>query len=644
MITKLFAECKLRLKAALLFLFFLGILSARGQSEDCKLSIGTNLGGISDWMTEMPFVDMMHNARTWGTRNQTDWIEGDVNEWNTELAHRVEKDENGYPLEVPFFFDDAALEDSQIIFTVWAYLAAWPSGIYTCFYEGEGEIQFGADGEVIHAEPGKLTVNITPSSEGGFLEMKITRSKRGNHIRNIRLIMPGHENTYQDQPFNPLYLEKLQPFKALRFMDWGSTNNWGHDNMWECDDEPSDTILTPWDQRSRMAHYTWATNKGVPYEMMCDLCNTLGVDMWVCMPHCASDEYILQAATLIKDRLNPTLTIYAEYGNENWNWMFGQTQWLNTFFCENRGIPWPEGIVDKTQNHLDLWTNVFASQPERLVRVAGVQTAWQDVANRTIRNLRANSFDAVAVTGYFGLHETDDNLLDEMGAEATAADIARMIRQSMKTEIEWISSDYEELAVPLGKKIVYYEAGQHITPTPFGEEPTYAQALLDIQRDTALYNLYNEWFDLVGGLIPEGDKAVYMNFSFVGSLSARYGSWGILETLYQDTSMVYAPKYQAIAEYIQKCNNEVSNKFLQPAGSFPETLKIIKRGSKHFVILSEEPMHEVKIFSFTGQLLYAIQVPNKEYTDISLSRLTTGNYIVVVTAGKQPISRKIRID
>jgi len=93
-----------KFKLSILILFISTIVFS--QDSYCKLKIGTNLSGICDWMTEMPFVDLMHNARTWGTRNQTDWIEGGINEWNTELADSIEKDENGYPLEVPFLLMD----------------------------------------------------------------------------------------------------------------------------------------------------------------------------------------------------------------------------------------------------------------------------------------------------------------------------------------------------------------------------------------------------------------------------------------------------------------------------------------------------------------------------------------------------------
>jgi hypothetical protein len=634
-----------KIKIKLVVLLLCISIPSFSDNNDCKLKIGTNLSGISDWMTEMPFVDMMHNARTWGTRNKTGWVDGWKNEWNTELADSISKDENGYPLEVPFFIEGKALEDSQIVFTVWAWLRAWQAGVYTCFYDGEGELEFGANGEIISFEPGKLKVKIEPDAEGGFLEMKILRSKRGNHIRNIRLIMPEQETTYTTQPFNPRYLEMLKSFKAIRFMDWGQTNNWGHDNAWTCADEPSDTILSGWDERSKMTNYTWATNKGVPYEMMCDLCNALGVDMWVCMPHCASDEYIREGAKLIRNRLNPTLHIYTEYGNENWNWMFGQTQWLNTFFCEGRGKAWPEGIVDRVQNHLDIWTEVFADDPTRITRVAGVQTAWQDVANRVIRNLNPKRFDAVAVTGYFGLSEEGDAVLDELGTSATVADVARFVRKEMKeNEIGWIESDYKELGIPLGKEIIYYEAGQHITPTPFGEEPSYSTALLDIQRDTALYNIYMEWFGMIEELIPDGEQALYMNFSFVGDRSARYGSWGILETLDQDTSEVYAPKYQALMEQIGKCSEVTVSNPNKTISDSPDKISFIKRAPKEYTVLTNSPIRGIFLYDQLGRQILNRSGNDRYQINLTVESVPKGIYILMVKTATSRSSKKVIID
>lgn len=616
------------MRTIILLLFVLFTLPNFAQNQTCKLNIGTNLSGLSDWMTEMPFVDMMHNARTWGTRNRN-WIGGDAqNHWNTELSHLIEKDKNGYPLELPFYSTDLALEDSQMVFTVWAWLEAWKSGVYTFFYDGEGDFNFRADGKIIKNEPGRAEVEIIPSTDS-FLELVITRSVKGNHLRNFRLIMPGHEQSYSIQPFNPLYLERLADFAALRFMDWGSTNNWGENNARENYDEPADTVLVPWAERSKMQYYTWAHNKGVPYEMMCMLCNTLKKDMWICVPHSASNEYITEMANLIKETLDPELKIYAEYSNEIWNWMFGQTQWLNTFFCEGRGISWPEGIVDNVQRNLDIWNNVFADQRERLVLVAGGQTGWQDVTNRIVHNLRPGSFDALNITAYFGLSDEADAQLDALGSDATVSDVVYWVRKNMhEQEINYIINQHQ-LAQELNLPIVFYEAGQHITPHPFGEEPTYAKALLDLHRDTAMYNLYNEWFNLVESVLTGDEKSMYMNFSFVGGRSARYGSWGILETLDQDTSVVYAPKFQAIINKIYQCNSTVNNApIIQSISDADVRLKQVENNA--FAIESSYPIKNINIYNANGQIIRSLMCPGPKEYDFQMDNNARGLYLIEV--------------
>ena len=110
-----------------------------------------------------------------------------------------------------------------------------------------------------------------------------------------------------------------------------------------------------------------------------------------------------------------------------------------------------------------------------------------------------------------------------------------------------------EIADVLKIPMLYYEGGQHLTPTPFGEEPTYADALIGIQRDASLYKLYNEWFDFLKTLNTTSEPSLFMNFSFVSSRSARYGSWGILETITQNVDELPAPKYQSIMEQINAC-------------------------------------------------------------------------------------------
>jgi hypothetical protein len=70
--------------------------------------------------------------------------------------------------------------------------------------------------------------------------------------------------------------------------------------------------------------------------------------------------------------------------------------------------------------------------------------------------------------------------------------------------------------------------------------------------------MYNEWFDFLRTLQEGEEPLQLMNFSFVAGRSARYGSWGILETMDQDTTTIPAPKYAAILEAIEACDLNVS--------------------------------------------------------------------------------------
>lgn len=48
---------------------------------------------------------------------------------------------------------------------------------------------------------------------------------------------------------------------------------------------------------------------------MVKLSNLMGKDMWVCIPHLASDDFIARLGQLIKDTLRPDLKVYVEYSN-----------------------------------------------------------------------------------------------------------------------------------------------------------------------------------------------------------------------------------------------------------------------------------------------------------------------------------------
>src|SRR5207244_9294680 len=68
----------------------------------------------------------------------------------------------------------------------------------------------------------RVEIKLVPDNIG--LYVKIVSSSAADHVRNIRVLMPGTESTYQTQPFNPAFLAKIAPFTTLRFMEWNNMN------------------------------------------------------------------------------------------------------------------------------------------------------------------------------------------------------------------------------------------------------------------------------------------------------------------------------------------------------------------------------------------------------------------------------------
>jgi hypothetical protein len=605
-----------------LSLIFLKLSLSAQLPDSCKLVFGTNLGGLADYGTELPFIDMMHHSRIWYTKD----VGNPNSPFDSGAADSMSYRSDGYPTHLPQ--EIAGRTYTQRVATIWAITDGWQSGQYVVLWDGSGSLSFwGGISNIQQTSSNRITFDFM-NPLGSILEMTLLESEFSDPVRNIRVINADFENSYLDQPFNPIWLEKLNSFKSVRFMDWGATNNWGQSESWSWQNPE----LAEWDERSKMDHYTWAYNKGIPYEMMIRLMNDFDLDGWVCVPHNAGDDYIYQMAQLFHNQIEIDRNLTVEYSNEIWNWMFGQTQWLNHYGCELQGISWPEGIVPYIQNCMDIWTGVFGSDSSRLKRAVGVQTAWLDVSQRISFNMEAGSFDLVSPTYYFGLSdETLEAELDVLGPAATVADVAQRVRQSRnQNEKPWMQAIKDELATPLGLPMAFYEGGQHITPNPFGEEPTYSQALLDIQRDTTMYNLYNEWFTFLRSL-QQGDEPLHcMNFSFIGQRSARYGSWGILETMDQDTALIPAPKYRALMENIfPGCYNVTfvnENPGVDEIRMYPNPAC----SEVYMDLTSHQSISRIEIMDVSGKIITEFFSPFSPLLRLDLTQLHNQMYLINV--------------
>jgi len=494
--------------------------------------LGMNLGGISDFSPVTPFVDIFRTSR--------EWISQDVvgGPWD-----------NGNPISVDSDGWVTSLQPGQAAASIMItnLVGVYPSGEYICLYDGEGTLQFLGDASEVSSTPGRVVVNINPT--GVLVRLRITATNPANYLRNIRLIMPGFENTYITQPFHPDFLASISNFKVLRFMDWGRTN---------------DSEVSTWADRTTLNSFTQArvngVHAGVALELMVDLANANLSDAWICIPHLATDDFVQQAATLVRDLLDPRLRVHFEYSNEVWNGLFPASQYAQT-----QGIA--AGLsTDPTRAKLwwysqranevfTICSNVFAQQPERLVRVIAGQSSnpwvgiqvmdWNANTGGLDSSTVADRFDVYAVAPYFGGYlgrEPQSNITVNMSVTevlaACDADSQVINGFGGNTEANVLN------ATARGISLISYEGGQHLVGVFAAQE---VLALTDLfiatNLDMGMRQIYaddlNRWNTLGGGL--------YMPFSHVGK-GNKYGSWGVLESQNQDIAT--APKMLGLMDYL----------------------------------------------------------------------------------------------
>lgn len=510
-----------------LFGLVLVLPSTSAQETRGRLDLGMNLAGVSDYGAEYPAIDLMTATRGWFTHN-AGWIDGGKNAWDTEKAQLVKYGSDGLPVsELPIRLEGT--EGPQVLSTLWANAKALGPGPFVLTWSGEAEVVPDMGAQNLQRSPGRVVFDLKGED---LLRITVTKNNPARPLKNLRLVNQRFEA--ETGRWNPVWLAKLKPFTTLRFMDWGATNG---------------SPLVQWSDRAKPEFFRWTTAAGVPYESMIDLCNTLGVNGWINVPHLASPEFIAEMARLFKAGLKPGLKLYVEYSNETWNWMFAQTNWLNQ--TGNQGQTWPERIVPFHQRAFDLWTKEWKDRESDLVRVVGVQTAWLDVATRVAKNLRPGSFDAVAGGFYLGLSEESTKELARLGSKAAGADVLRLAAADMERIHKADLAALDRLAGQLGVRLVLYEGGQHFTPHPFGSVQPYNQALVDANRGEGIYRLYLAWFDYLKTLRSAkiGRGLTALHFNLASPPSGQYGSWGALESVWdQPPYLKSAPKYQALID------------------------------------------------------------------------------------------------
>ena len=534
--------------------------------ETQPLPIGTNLHRLADWSPQLPFLDAFKSSRAWITQNWgiTQNEEGQYEYvWNTEESAQLDLDENGWLKSLPAPEDDP--EYTSVGTLMFRDVGSYPGGKYVVLYEGEGTIEYALDAQKDESAstPGRDVIEVTPSNAGIWLRITSTDPDHtGDYLRNIRVVPEKYEYA-TSQVFNPDFLEKIQPFNALRFMDWMATNN-SNQGEWSQRPVPDSSIFS---------------GEIASLEIMVELANRTDTDPWFTLPHMATDEYVTNFAQYVKDNLDPDLQVYVEYSNEVWNNQFaqgwwveeqGKKEWFDSAHSNyTKRIDW---FGKRTTEITQIWDEVFDTDKDRVIGVLGAQAANSWTGTRALKyswsedpkSHKEYGIDAIAIAPYFGSYlgspeneaeveswtDEPDGGLNQLFEELTQGGVLSNGADggALQQAYDWTFA-YAHLAEQENLTLLTYEEGQHLNGY-YGVENNQAitELFIAANRDPRMGEVYQEYFTTLHSLGID----LSMNYTDV-SRYTKSGSWGILEHINQEDS----PKYNVIKTATTKITHDL---------------------------------------------------------------------------------------
>lgn len=387
-----------------------------------------------------------------------------------------------------------------------------------CRFAGKGAFSAGGIAALSGQSANQVDLVLRPTGgEGDGAWIELTQTSFEDPVRDIDCREAGRP---VDERFHPDFTELVREFHILRFLDWQRTN---------------DNFAVAWDERSTPRSSSQVASAGVAPEDMVDLANLMGADPWFLMPYRADDAYIRSFAELVHQRLDPRRVVYVELGNEVWNDMFDAAQQ-----AEREGIALGLAMdnpkraqtiryADKVCRAMRIWADVFADQPDRLVRVASSQNAYPELAEIILSHKNtADCIDALATAPYIWLNLEGKRISD---TEWIFAQMPRAVEDAIA-----FAARNRAIAASHGKRYIAYEGGQHLV-TPDLE---LARA---IQRDPRMGEVYRSYL----ALWDERIRSELVLYASTAPIS-EYGSWGLRE--YSGQPEAQTPKLTAVRRFM----------------------------------------------------------------------------------------------
>lgn len=522
------------------------------ESPERGRRVGTNVAPVSYWSQSYPFVDLVKGAEGWISGHGETWDDG----------REIATDEHGWI---------RSLEPGQIarLFLIGGQ-PHHPTGRFVVTYQGRGHIDY--EGRVSNLERGRGRDTFDLATPDGLF-LNITEVDPDDPIRNVAVFLPGgrcegdamqyceddetcgigrcvalHE-TPQNY-FHPVFLKELKPYSLLRFMDWQDTNR--------LRDVPDDEERPPIVEYDDIPVYDTAFWHPVPTRVMLDITNHLEADIWLSIPHTASDTYIEELAAILEHRQSFRFKAYIEYSNEVWNDRFDQHHWVNARGCAEYGEEPCEGdealrlgrrwFAARTAHIAAVMKRVMGE--DRVVAVMGAQVGggrdwWVEQLLQVEHEGRPvhEQVDAVAVAPYFGGEEDDPETVFATDDQGRYRILVRADAEHGGV-FDWVRTDLEALGtLPEGSvRYLAYEGGQHLV----SYDESVMQGFHEANRAPQMERVYDQYLRTWASLT---DDALFVHYTSASGWN-QHGAFGSRER--QGQSLRETPKARALLRFIAR--------------------------------------------------------------------------------------------
>lgn len=501
-----------------------------GGTSSVVPPVGQNLAAYRYYSNAWVFLDVMTRCSGWTPYLIGGGTSGDL-----------ETDSNGWPvLDTGARAWDGNHALDQRVRTQLFLNADLPIGDYTMLYEGDGTIVFSQAGytTTVSSAPGKTVVTLDGTKS---CRLAIYNSDPANPIKNIRIIMPNEGGSDYEADyiagarFHPRFLNLVRDLNTIRFMDWQHTNN------------PKGQGLD-WSKRATEHFMSQAINdgRGVAIEWMCELCNEIQANMYVCIPHEATLSYTQSMAELIYSRLDSTLECIVEYSNEVWNAGSFPQYFYMVAGAGATGLSRHAYYASRAVDRFDIFVTAFGGT-SRLTRVIGTQAYFIGLADNALDYVHNGKpiyeqVDAMAIAPYISFRQdypVDVTWTIAADKEKAWADFESCLQYAIA-----VMQSNAAFAAARNIKMIAYECGPHIDVGPQYENITALielfHALNDDPRMQGLMRKYFQaWQDAGGDLI------IY--FNFLESWS-KFGAWSWLRTMTSNVDLAY--KFLGVLDFM----------------------------------------------------------------------------------------------